>query len=65
MKEARFVVYQAKDGWRWRLSAANGRIIADSAEAYTRKRDAVRALDIVVHTVRLLAVQSEEVVSVH
>jgi len=44
MKRPRFVVYQARDGWRWRLVAANGRIIAESGEAYTRKHDVERAL---------------------
>lgn len=28
-------VYRAKDGIRWRARAANGRIVADSGEAYT------------------------------
>lgn len=40
---ATFTVYQAKDGYRWRLSGANNRIVADSGEAYTRLRDAERA----------------------
>ena len=47
-RKARFVVYQAADGWRWRLVASNGRIIAESGEAYTRARSALRA----VRTVR-------------
>lgn len=42
MKGPRFEVYKARDGWRWRLRAANGRIVA-AGEAHTRKRDAVRA----------------------
>lgn len=29
--------------FRWRLVAANGRVIADSAESYTRQGDAERA----------------------
>ena len=33
-------VVQAEDGWRWRVEAANGRVLADSGEAYTRKADA-------------------------
>jgi uncharacterized protein YegP (UPF0339 family) len=44
MKRAKFDVYQAKDGWRWRLVATNGRIIADSGEAYVSKRGAERAV---------------------
>ena len=37
-------VYQDALGeWRWRLVAANGAIVADSAESYTRASDAERA----------------------
>lgn len=43
MKGPRFEVYRARDGWRWRLIAANGRIVA-TGEAHDRKRDAVRAV---------------------
>lgn len=41
----RFHVYPAADGYRWRLVARNGRIIAESGEAYTRERDCWRAVD--------------------
>lgn len=34
-------VYMADDGWRWRLKASNGRIIAESGEAYTNRSKAV------------------------
>lgn len=43
MRTARFEVYEAKDGWRWRLRAKNGRIVC-TGEAHPRKRDARRAL---------------------
>lgn len=34
----RFEYYQDSKGeWRWTLFASNGRIVADSAEGYTRK----------------------------
>ena len=46
MRRPRFTVYQARDGWRWRLVAANGRIIA-AGEAHTRERDAWRAVEAV------------------
>lgn len=40
----RFEVYKDRAGaYRWRLVASNGRIVADSAESYTRKTDANRA----------------------
>ena len=65
MKAPRFQVYQARDGWRWRLKAANGRIIADSGEAYTRKRDADRAVatvqDVVVRLKAKTITQSFQV----
>lgn len=47
-KKPTFEAYRAKDGWRWRLLARNNRIIADSGEAYTRKRDVLRAIDTVL-----------------
>lgn len=37
-------IYKARDGYRWRLVARNGRLIADSGEAYSRKADAKRAV---------------------
>ena len=46
MRRPRFTVYQSADGWRWRLIAANGRIVA-TGEAHTRKRDAWRAVETV------------------
>lgn len=49
MRLPKFTVYQAADGWRWRLTAANGRIIA-TGEAHTRERDAVRACKTVANT---------------
>lgn len=41
----RFEIYKDKAGqFRWRLVAANGRIIADSAESYWNKGDCVSAV---------------------
>ena len=42
MNQERFEVYLSKDGWRWRLRAANSQIVA-IGEAHTRKSDAIRA----------------------
>lgn len=44
MSRATFMPYKAMDGYRWRLMAANGRVIADSGEAYTRMVDVKRAI---------------------
>ena len=35
-------LYRAPDGWRWRYTASNGRILADSGQGYSRRVDAVR-----------------------
>jgi uncharacterized protein YegP (UPF0339 family) len=33
-------IYQDAEGhWRWRILALNGRVLADSAEGYRRRRD--------------------------
>lgn len=41
---ARVWIYNDRAGdWRWRLQGANGRIVADSAEGYTRRGDCLRA----------------------
>lgn len=52
MRKPRFVVYKARDGWRWRLVAANNRIIA-TGEAHTRERDAWRAVETVQESAAL------------
>lgn len=52
MKQPKFHIYQDTAGdWRWRLKAANGKIITDSAEGYTTKAGAKRAVDTVINTV--------------
>jgi len=33
----RFVLYKSGGGFRWRLKAANGKIVADSGEGYRTK----------------------------
>lgn len=38
-------VYRDRAGtWRWRLLARNHRIVGDSGEGYSRRRDAYRAV---------------------
>jgi len=34
-------IYQARDGWRWQRTAANGRIVGASTEAYVNRSDCV------------------------
>lgn len=41
-RQPKVEIYEAGDGWRWRLVAGNGRIQA-TGEAHTRRRDADRA----------------------
>ena len=41
-----YIYYKdAKDEWRWRLKAANGRIIADSGEGYTTEHECLADID--------------------
>lgn len=37
MKYPKLEIYKGLDGWRWRLKAANGAVIAEGGEAYARK----------------------------
>jgi len=40
-----FHVYKDTRGeWRWRLTARNGRIVADSGEGYRNRGNALRAI---------------------
>lgn len=44
-----FQVGEDKAGeWRWRLKAANGKIIATSGEGYKHKGDCLHAIELVV-----------------
>jgi uncharacterized protein YegP (UPF0339 family) len=44
----RYNIYKDKQGyWRWRLLAANNRVIADSGEAYFNKQDCLHGIDLV------------------
>ena len=40
----KFVVYKAMDGHRWHLQAPNGKLIADSGEAYCDAKSAKRSV---------------------
>lgn len=51
MNRSRFDVYEAKDGFRWRLLAGNGKVIADSGEAYVTRSGAIRAIKSVRRTI--------------
>ena len=43
----RFELYKDHTGgWRWRLRAANGNIVADSAEAYVHRADCERGIEL-------------------
>jgi uncharacterized protein YegP (UPF0339 family) len=36
-KRFRVLVYPARDGWRWHTISRNGKIVAESGEAYMKK----------------------------
>ena len=43
----RYLIRKAADGWRWRLRAANNRIIAESGEAYNNEADCLHGIALV------------------
>ena len=46
-----FNVYKDRAGeYRWRLKSPNGRIVADSAEGYINKADAIHGIGLVKST---------------
>jgi len=50
----RFEIFKDRKGeWRWRLIARNGRIVADGAEGYASKRNALRAVKTVARGARI------------
>lgn len=47
-EDTTFRVYKDASGeWRWQLTAANNRIIADSGEGYQNKQDCLAAIELV------------------
>ena len=40
-----FDVYRSKNGWRWRLWSRNGRIVAESGEAYKQRAAAIKGCE--------------------
>jgi uncharacterized protein YegP (UPF0339 family) len=56
MKHPRIEIYEARDGFRWRLRAANSRVLCQG-ESHTRKRDVLRA----IYTVQAYFEQLQEV----
>jgi uncharacterized protein len=44
----KFHIYKDSTGeWRWRLKAANGKIVADSGEGYPSKQSCRNGIDLV------------------
>jgi uncharacterized protein YegP (UPF0339 family) len=55
MTGPRFQAYRdRRGGWRWRLVARNGKIVADSGEAYASMRNVRRALDSVARITKAM-----------
>ena len=48
MKPLIFEIYKGKDGYRWRLKSSNGKILAESGEAYSRKKRLFHAVDRII-----------------
>lgn len=45
-----FVLYKSSNNWYWTLYAANNRKIADGAEGYWNKQDALNGINLVKGT---------------
>jgi uncharacterized protein YegP (UPF0339 family) len=51
-------IYRGEDGdWRWRVRAANGRIVADSAEGYENRTDCAHMLATVTRVDEVLSAE--------
>lgn len=51
MNIERYEIYEDSRGeWRWRLRAANGRVIADGGEGYSRRDSCRRAVSVMIRT---------------
>lgn len=48
-----FQAYRARDGWRWRMRAPNGRTVAEGGEAYTTHAGVRRAIRMVCLAISL------------
>jgi uncharacterized protein len=55
-----FWIYRDKSfEWRWTLTAANNRKIADSGESYLNKADCLAAIGLVMDTTRATPVREK------
>lgn len=56
----KFHVYKDYKGeWRWRLKAANGKIVADSAEGYSSKQGCQHGVELVKGTTNIPVVEDD------
>lgn len=46
----RFELYKSRNGWRFRLRARNGKIVANAGESYKRRIDCMKAVALVMET---------------
>lgn len=61
MGVAKVIFYLDEENlWRWRLKAPNGRIIADSAESYSRRSGARKGFRSVQRWVPVAEIEVEE-----
>ena len=49
-------VWEAKDGYRFRIKDPDGKVVAQSAKAYDKADDAKKALEFVKHTLNTVKV---------
>lgn len=56
----KFIIYKAKDGWRWRYVAPNGRIMAVSGEGLHNKVDLLESMEVLKEKFRDSKIYEEE-----
>lgn len=60
MRPGKVVLYRSRNGWRWRIVAANGLILANSGQGYSRLIDCTRALNRVMFDAQAWPMESRQ-----
>lgn len=56
-----FMLYKdVKGQWRWNIKAKNHKVIADSAEGYVNKADAIHGIDLVKGVTKVFDLSTEK-----
>lgn len=45
MRKGKVILYKSRNGWRWRVVASNGHVLANAGQGYSRLCDCTRSLE--------------------